>query len=788
MTHDQTTQHSAYAEGPAPLDVVSTIARFLRIARQRKETIIVVVCVHMLIGLAYFVLATRQYESTAKLLIIQQRQDHLSTVGDHDSSDNTMATHRELLTSPIVIQQAIERLAPPHRIDLVGKPPNEWVREIGKRLSAQITRKTNIIDVAYRSEHPEAAAAVVRAVIDSYLYFVEEKHKGTAGETLHVLMEKGQELGAKLEQKQSELQQFGQQVGHLATGSDDKVVEPLIQRALWLNDALLKAQGRRLELQTSLVSVKQAVERGEDINQHLLGVEETVGRQMMLSSLGISAPDLEVLGEQQKSLMKATSELDSLSAYYGPNHPRIAELQRLIASTEQYLNEYHGSLARRVGGSRGDQFGPLVVNMLEQAMRQAQQREQQLRESFEEARQQAAHHSGMLVHHRMLEREVTRLESQYDVLFDKIATLDMRQLQAPIQATVVREPAPETLPVSPRLRFLAVLCLGSGTLLGCSIVYVQDILDDRFGSPEELSEQLGVPILAMVKKLSSLPGEGLATIHTNALPSAVETEAFRTLRTTLSLTGDVCDRILISSSEPGDGKTTISANLAVAFAQAGKRTLVIDADLRRPGFTALMGLKGQPGVADILSSDLPPGESAKKFIQPTEVAGLDVLPVGLRRPNPAELLSGTAFIELLAWADSQYDRIIVDCPPVLAVSDAQVVGQLVDGAILVVRPESNHRRLVVRAVDSFRATGCRVLGVVANGLSHDAAGYGYGYGYGYTDGYGHDAEEEEASHGAFPQSEALPPTVPLAAMSGQSSSTDPMDRGPDGTVRPRRAA
>jgi capsular exopolysaccharide synthesis family protein len=281
------------------------------------------------------------------------------------------------------------------------------------------------------------------------------------------------------------------------------------------------------------------------------------------------------------------------------------------------------------------------------------------------------------------------------------------------------------------------------------IIYVQDVLDDRFSSPEELTAQLGVPVLTMVRKLDPLPGTGLETVHTHAMPNAVESEAFRTLRTALSLTGSACERLLICSSEPGDGKTTITANLSTAFAQAGKRTLVIDADLRRPGFTTLLNLKGVPGVAEIITSDQPPLEIAPQLVQHTAADGLDVLPVGLRRPNPAELLSSQAFVELLAWADSVYDRVIVDCPPVLAVSDAQIVGQLVDGAILVVRPEKNHRRAVIRAVECFRSSGCHVLGVVANALSADAqsygyGGYGYGYGYGYT--YGHDESEEITEH------------------------------------------
>ena len=788
----------AYAEPPGASagDLVPLVMRFLRIFHYRKKVIFATLYCFALAGIAYYLLAPRFYESSAKLLIVEQKLDHLSAVGDHDNTGKTMATHRELAVSPVVIQEAIRHLAPQHKIDLQGESPQDWVKTIAKHLHAKITRNTNFIDVSYRSRNPEAAAAVVNAVIQSYLDFVEKNHKGTAGDIITVLTDERNQLQADLNQKQFDLQQFRQQVGHLAISPDDGIVEPMIQRAIHLNDALLDAQEKRLKLQATLSSIEDSIERGEDINQQLMSVEATLGRQMLLASMGLSPQDLQVLGEQRKLLLAKQQDLQNLSADLGPNHPDIAQLKLQVQTLSEYLSSYHATAGQRTDSLSRAVPSDRIVNMLRQSVRHADQQEKQILASFELARSEASRHSDTLVELRTLERDVTRKESLYDSLSEKIASIDISQVQAPIKATVVREPLPSRVPVSPQLRLIVVLCMLGGTFAGSLIVYVQDVLDDRFNSPEELSTQLGVPVLAMVRKLEPLPGEGFATVHTNAMPSAVETEAFRTLRTSLSLSSDACDRILVSSSEPGDGKTTISANLAVAFAQAGKRTLVIDADLRRPGLTALVKLKGQPGVADVLAADQPPEISAAPLIRQTGVAGLDMLPVGLRRPNPAELLSGKAFVELLAWADSQYDRVIVDCPPVLAVSDAQIVGQLVDGAILVVRPEKNHRRSVIRAVESFQATGCRVLGVVANGLSSEMAGYGYGYGYGYDESYGNSTEESEigvplpgpaadplAPTIKFPQ--APPSPLPPTDEAGQTAAKEAIT--PPANIRPRRA-
>jgi succinoglycan biosynthesis transport protein ExoP len=739
-TTENTNLVAEMAEQPASSDFVFGLLRWLRIARYRRKTIIAAMFVAGFVGGVYYLLAPRYYQATAKLLIIQRSNDQLAMVGEQQTLDNTMATHQELMTSPVVIQGALDHLLPEHRIDLLNVPPQLWNDRLAGHLSASTSRKTNFLQVSYRSLSPEAAAGVVSAVVQSYLGFVDGTHKGTASDVLSNLTKELNDIQGRVAIKQGELQACRQQVGSLTIRSDDGIIHPTIQRALHLSEALTAAQEERLTLDRQLESIQRAIASGGDLQPYLASLEATVGTQMMVSALGLSSEDLGLIKDQQQKLFDAQQELKSLAPYYGPAHPKVSEVGERIRSIEAYLANYRANSGNRPSFA-SQQLGPLIESMLKQSVLQAQRKEEQLAESFQEARKQAGEESGGVVQLESLEREVKRLEKQEDVLTDRIAAIDMRQLQMPIQVTVVKEPLPSDTPVSPQLRHVAILSLFGGLFIGCLIVYVQDVLDDRFTSPEEMSAQLSVPILALVRELEPIDGVGLATVHTHVRPTAVETEAFRTLRTALTLSADVSDRILVSSAEPGDGKTTVSANLAVSFAQAGKRTLIIDADLRKPGMTARFDLKKSAGVADVLLSSESTSEIAPRLVQQTELENLDVLPAGGRQPNPSELLSGPRFGELLAWAETCYDRVLVDCPPVLAVSDAQMVARLVDGAILVVRPEMNHRRLVVRACESFSATGSTVLGVVANGLSVESTG-GYGYGYGEAYGYGHDQDGE----------------------------------------------
>jgi capsular exopolysaccharide synthesis family protein len=257
-----------------------------------------------------------------------------------------------------------------------------------------------------------------------------------------------------------------------------------------------------------------------------------------------------------------------------------------------------------------------------------------------------------------------------------------------------------------------------------------------------MQAQLRAPALAMVRQLSTRNVSGVESLQMFSHPDAPESEAFRTMRTALSLSEHPAHRMVISSAEPGDGKTTVLANLAVSYAQTDKRTLLIDADLRRPGLTATLGFKGTGGLSTIIRATGDVAEIAASNIRASGIEGLDVLPSGPRPSNPAEMLSSPRFTDLLGWAETVYDRVLVDSPPALAASDTAIVGRLVDGVILVVQPDKNRRRLVIRAAESLSLLKIRLLGVVINRIGPEKDGGYYGYGGGYDYDYGVDRESE----------------------------------------------
>lgn len=225
-----------------------------------------------------------------------------------------------------------------------------------------------------------------------------------------------------------------------------------------------------------------------------------------------------------------------------------------------------------------------------------------------------------------------------------------------------------------------------------------------------------------------------ARLITVAEPKHVISEQFRTLRTNIefaSIGTDELKTVMFTSPEVSDGKSTVSANAAVTWAHDGKKVLVIDADLRRSTVHTTFGVSNRAGLTTLLASHEPHMES--ELIQETFVPNLYVLTSGPTPPNPAELLNSNRMAQLMAQLREHFDIVVVDVPPVLAVTDAQVLLPQIDGVVLVVTMEKTYKVNIKRTVDALRLGEARILGFVTRGKNKGVHGYGYGYGYGYGD-------------------------------------------------------
>lgn len=335
--------------------------------------------------------------------------------------------------------------------------------------------------------------------------------------------------------------------------------------------------------------------------------------------------------------------------------------------------------------------------------------------------------------------DLTATQNQFSTVFSQLQGLRLLlTLQRDIAQVLQVADAPEA-PVGLGLPSTIVLAALLGGVIGLGVAFAREELDDRVRSRQEVQELVSVPVLA---ELPVDRGSARSTTHLATVddPLGGFAEAMRSLRTSIGFLS--VDRpggigaLLVTSTSPGDGKSLVAANLAIAYALAGHRTVVVSADLRRPRVEELFDTApGGVGLTDAFTSDRPrrggAGESVATVLSratvSTRVEGLWLLPAGSPVPNPAELLSSSRMDEVLAGLSEAFDMVIVDTTPLLAVADAATLAPKVGEVLLVASMQDTGRRSLLRSAEILHATRARILGVVLNRVSGSVATYGGGY-------------------------------------------------------------
>lgn len=727
--------------GGDSIDLMAGVVRFLRSVRSRLHLVILSVIASLGLGAFYYTTAERKYESSARLLIMQIGGESIDKDGRKTQTiQDKMPEFEQLLTGDSTLKETLRNLPADHRIDFAGVKRDKWLDAFRGKLNVGSVRRTNIMTVSFRSKDPTTAYTVVTQVLDSFTNEVNRMHQDERGLDMKILTQTRDATDRELKQCQRELRNLQAQTKEVF-GIGEKAVNTLTDKVGKLNQDLIEATRTAVESQAIYEQMLEARSRGEDLLQFAKSVDPALATRLAERRSGLDPAESYAMAKIQQELITAQSLLEEKSAALGKKHPEILKLTTEI-STKQSLLQQRYQLAG--DDLDKDRISDHLLNAALRNLQVANSRVAGSRQVLEQYSEQASEMNGQFADIEDKRAEIVQLQEYLASLTEQIKSAKLGQ-QNTIRAKITVFPEINKSPVTPRLTMTIFACLVLGTSGSFFLVYVLDLVDDRFRSPDDLKRELGAPILAMVRKLPVLADHGLPSLYPYAKPNSVESEAFRTLRTAIDFSSDETRRLTISSTEPGDGKTTVFASLAVAFAQSGKRTLAIDGDMRRPGLTKLFELSGQEGLSTILRDSGPVGELAEKVIVHTDLPNLHLISAGPKPVNPVELLSGERLADLIAWADGKYDQILIDAPPSLAVADVQVIGRVVDGAILIVRPDTNRRRMVIRAAESLTGLGCELLGIVVNQLQAKTGEdyqYGYGYGYGDKGGYGYGHEDE----------------------------------------------
>lgn len=664
---------------------------------RRRWTIALTTAACLLITVVFLVLATRVYRAQARLEV-EQNGPHVFSDNHTDAptSETFLYTQAQQLQSVPVLRYALDEADFRHlkTFAKVSGDPVDWLQG-GNDLKVEVGKKDDIITVSFDSPYPQDAVAVVKGIVDGYLYRLSHHKRLTGEEMVRILTTERAQLEQRREAGIDALVRFKAVNG--AVSFRDEKGNITVERLASLSTALTAAELSTLEVRVQHDAAKSILADPEAISAYV------EAQQMKGRDFGDREFD-----DLRSQLEQYTLTLRTDLQVLGPNHVRSRAMQSAISMLQEKIADKQRSIA-----------DARLVELTVQ-LNAAENREKVIRASLETQRQAALALNPRAAEYARLENDVDRMQKQCDVLDSRIQEVSVNNLSAGALNVEVFDPAhADESPVRPRKWLCLGVALLAGLLLGTGFVMAQEWHDKRLRTPHDIAGGLGIPLLGSVPRMQhflSISDRG-QIVHFDSTAEAAE--SYRAVRTTIHFSPSRDARtILLTSPTTGEGKSTCASNLAIAYAQAGHRTLLIDCDLRRPVQHRIFRVDGAVGISDVMTGHA----KLREAIRPTSVEGLYLLPCGTIPGKPAEMLESKRFAQAMQGLAGAFDRVVIDSPPVLPVIDARILSASADATLLVVRMNRSTRKLSAEAVHELHKVGAGILGGIANDVA-SADGY-----------------------------------------------------------------
>lgn len=570
-----------------------------------------------------------------------------------------------------------------------------------KNISVEPVRTSRLIDIKYTSRSPQLSARIANAWVQEFIGATMDRQFASTADARRFLEDRLEQLRQKLEESE-------RQVVTYASNRDIVSLETA-------RDADGKTSSQRTLAQVDLEALNAALAQAR---ADRIMAESRVGSGSVESSAEvINSPVVNNLRSQREQL---AAQYSALLVRFEPAYPQAVEVKRQIDALDASIRRE----VARVGGSRTVVFNEAV------------RRENELSGKVARLKGQLDQQRKDSIQFNIFQREADTNRQLYDALLQRYKEIGVAGSVGANNIAIVDVASPPTAPSAPSMAINLALALLAGLALSGLAIFILEQIDEGIRTPDDIRSVLNLPLLGNVPKAQGNPLDELND------PKSHVAEAYFSIRTTLALstTHGLPTTLVVTSTQPGEGKSTTSVSLARVLSRAGKRVLLIDGDLRSPSLHEYVGASNSLGFSNALA-----GDDEHMPIHQTEAANLSLMTAGPPPPNPAELLSSDRFKELMDRFLKSYDHVVIDAPPVLGLADTLLMGTAVDGVVYVVEAERTSRRAVRDAVQRLQASGCHIFGVIVTKIDYSRHSYGYGYGYGYSYGTNYGSDDKGQS-------------------------------------------
>lgn len=700
------------------------------VIRRKFWTILFFILCSTALAMLYYFKAPKTYESWARIYIDDRRAPTMSIDGEA-AEGTTVEKYLEIVTSRAVLAEAIENCDIENMESFKeADDPLLYVRENLIATPSDTKSASGVMRMRFQSGVEQDCQIILANVLDSFGRFIKQGSEETSGDMLSTMSKLEEERSTRFKEVMRDIDLLMQKPFIQVT--EGKVYNQYEGQASKLQEELDINASERLKFVALRDNLNRARQSGANIEDLVIDTIQDMNEGQLGGYTATHQKFLE-LKVREKEMM----------GEFGNDHPELQNLRQQIVMVDNMRKEQLLSALRSNSNvSQGGDFYTIVTNYIDNKIQFFKSHEDQLAEAIRDSKIKSLGITKDCEQLSMLLAEREMMTNNNFEMQDKVQEYGVLQ-GFDWQDVRVIDPASEAEQVAPSLP----ISLAGGILLGALFGFIfgalKEMAERTFRSSDDVTRQLGVAVVAQVAKFNPrLPKDteyknisgDIVTLHR---PQTQSAESFKALRTSIFFQAKQRGNmkvIQVTSPSPGDGKSVVSANLAVVMAQSGRKVLLIDCDLRRQTQHLRFGVTNTIGVTSILAGTATLDEAA----QQTTINNLHMLPAGPPCGNPAEILTTGDFGNMLTEAREKFDFVIVDTPPVLPVTDPVIITSYVDAVYMPMRIRKGVQVKSQKAIEALALVGRQVDGIIINGLSRKEAGsYGYGgYGYGTYGGYG----------------------------------------------------